>query len=95
MDSTLFENSRLETTKIDNSQLETTQFEINENDDSFSNVNMINKTKCETIILDFSLVQFVDEAGTKCLQKIIKEYKKQNTDILFTNLNGNIVLQIF
>ncbi len=44
-----------------------------------------------TIILDMSAVAFVDEAGTKCLQKIVKEYKNVKVTTLFTNVNRKLI----
>jgi hypothetical protein len=41
------------------------------------------------IVLDFSLVQFVDETGIICLKDTITEYKDQNVQILFACVNGN------
>ena len=46
----------------------------------------------KSIIIDFSLVQFVDESGVKCLNEILKEYEKENVKILLTNINGNFKL---
>lgn len=42
----------------------------------------------DNIILDFSLVQFIDESGVKCLKDIYKEYKIDKVNILIINCNG-------
>ncbi len=46
----------------------------------------------DTIILDMMSVQFVDEAGCKCLRDVVKEYSKENVDILFAHCNGKTLL---
>jgi anti-anti-sigma regulatory factor len=50
----------------------------------------LNKTRSivKTIILDFSLVAKIDEAGVKTLIKIENEYKNDNVTILFASVNG-------
>jgi len=40
------------------------------------------------IVLDFSLVQYVDETGLICLKETIKEYREQNIEILLACVNG-------
>ncbi len=40
------------------------------------------------IVLDFTSVQFIDEASCKCLKEVIKEYKTDEVKILFTNCDG-------
>lgn len=42
----------------------------------------------KAIILDLSLVIFVDEAAVKILKKIFDEYYKGEIKILFSNANG-------
>jgi len=59
-------------------------------------LNMINENGHNTlprkmfkiIIIDFSMIHFVDESGVKCLEKLLNEYKKQGVRIIFTNCNG-------
>ena len=48
----------------------------------------IKKNKFKHIIIDFENVQFVDEAGAKCLDTIVKEYKKENINVIFANCKG-------
>ena len=43
------------------------------------------------IVIDFSSVQFIDEAGCKCLKEITKEYKNDEVRILFANCNGTFI----
>ena len=40
------------------------------------------------IIVDFTLVQFVDETGCKCLKEVVKEYTNDGVKMFFTNCNG-------
>lgn len=42
------------------------------------------------MIIDFSRVNFVDENGVKCLQKIFNEYKKDGVRVILTNCNSKI-----
>lgn len=42
----------------------------------------------ETVVLDFGLVQFIDEIGVKCLKQILTEYNNENVRLLLTNCNG-------
>jgi anti-anti-sigma regulatory factor len=53
-----------------------------------------NANEMNVIVLDMTLVQFVDETGVKCLNLIYDEYTKDNVRFLFTNCNG-IYLIIF
>lgn len=46
------------------------------------------KSSFKNIIIDFKMVNFVDENGVKCLQKILNEYKKEGVKIFFTNVNS-------
>ena len=50
----------------------------------------LDKTKCtvKAIILDFSLVVYIDESGAKELIKIVHEYENNNINILFASVNG-------
>ena len=41
-----------------------------------------------TIILDCTLIRFIDETGAKCLKDIIRDYKKEKVEFLLTNCNG-------
>ncbi len=51
---------------------------------------ILNKARSivKTIILDFSLVAKIDEAGVKTLIKIENEYKNDNVTVLFASVNG-------
>lgn len=44
---------------------------------------------CNKLILDFSLVNCVDEVSVKNLQQIIKAYNKENVMIVLADCNGN------
>ncbi|XP_072257811.1 prestin isoform X1 [Pyxicephalus adspersus] len=44
-----------------------------------------------TIVLDFTPVNFVDSVGVKALKTIIKEYKEIGVDILLSGCNGLVV----
>jgi hypothetical protein len=44
-----------------------------------------------TIIVDFSSVQYVDEAGCKCLKEVVYEYTKDGIKIFFTNCNRKLI----
>ncbi|XP_018415927.1 PREDICTED: prestin [Nanorana parkeri] len=44
-----------------------------------------------TIVLDFTPVNFVDSVGVKMLKTIIKEYKEIGVDILLSGCNGLVV----
>ena len=62
---------------------EETANEVNEK------LNNTAKTKYyKRIILDFTLVQYIDESGLKCLKDILKEYNKEMVQIYFTNCSG-------
>ncbi|RNA41759.1 solute carrier family 26 member 6-like, partial [Brachionus plicatilis] len=56
--------------------------------DDTENDTLNNSKKFETIIINFTNVQFVDEAGCKCLKEIIKDYESDNIQILFACCNG-------
>ena len=43
--------------------------------------------KC--IILDCSMVQFVDEQGVKVLKEVIQDYQNENVRFLLANCNSN------
>jgi anti-anti-sigma regulatory factor len=43
--------------------------------------------KC--IILDCSMVQFIDETGARFLMEIIQEYKNEDVRFLLANCNSN------
>lgn len=53
------------------------------------------KSSFKNIIIDFKMVNFVDENGVKCLQKILNEYKKEGVKILFTNVNCKFLNERF
>ena len=66
-------------------------------------LNMINENGHKTsprktfkiIVIDFSMIHFVDESGVKCLQKLLEEYKKQGVRIFFANCNGkNLIFNL-
>ena len=61
---------------------------LNETSESIVEQKALQKNAYEAIIIDFSLAQFIDEAGVKCLQKILAEYKNEDVKVLFANLNG-------
>ena len=61
---------------------------LNETAESIMEQKTLQKNAYDTIIMDFSLAQFIDEAGVKCLQKILAEYKNEDVRVLFANLNG-------
>ena len=42
------------------------------------------------IIIDFTLVHFIDEYGVKCLQKIKTDYNNDDVKIFLTNCNGKL-----
>lgn len=65
---------------LDKSEIEI-HINNNENDS-------LNNKKFETIIINFSNVQFVDEAGCKCLKEIIKDYESDKIQIIFACCNG-------
>ncbi|CAI9576809.1 unnamed protein product [Staurois parvus] len=44
-----------------------------------------------TIVLDFTPVNFVDSVGVKTLKTIIKEYKEIGVDIILSGCNGLVV----
>ena len=44
--------------------------------------------KYDAIILDCSLIQFIDESGVKCLKEVIDKYSKENVKFLLTYCNG-------
>lgn len=48
-----------------------------------------------TILLDFSLVVTIDEAGVKALTKIVSEYKRDNIKILFASVSGKYLDLVF
>lgn len=50
----------------------------------------LNIKEMNVIVIDMTLVQFVDETGVKCLNLIYDEYTKDNVRLLFTNCNGNL-----
>ena len=58
-----------------------------------SNKNHRNPSKkyYSAIIVDFSSVSFVDEAGCKCIREVYKEYKGDNIKLLFTNCNECVI----
>jgi anti-anti-sigma regulatory factor len=43
---------------------------------------------CNVVIIDFSSVQFVDEAACKCLKEVVKEYKLDGVKVMFSNCDG-------
>ncbi|CAF0714401.1 unnamed protein product [Brachionus calyciflorus] len=47
--------------------------------------------KFDAIVLNFTDVQFVDEAGCKCLQQVIKEYENENVKVLLACCNEKVV----
>lgn len=46
----------------------------------------------KVIILDCTLIQFIDESGVKCLREVIKEYNKEDVKFLLANCNGKFIL---
>ena len=42
----------------------------------------------KVIVLDCTLIQFIDESGLKCLREVIKEYNKEDVKFLLANCNG-------
>ena len=40
------------------------------------------------LIINFSMVNYIDEFGIKCLEKIIIDYKKESIRVCLTNCNG-------
>jgi anti-anti-sigma regulatory factor len=42
------------------------------------------------IIINFSMVNYIDEFGVKCLEKIITDYKKESIRVCLTNCNGKL-----
>lgn len=51
-------------------------------------LNKCSKSCCDIIIIDMTLVQFIDETGVKCLTQVFNEYTKDNVNLMFTNING-------
>jgi anti-anti-sigma regulatory factor len=54
--------------------------------------NELNEKKYKVLIVDCVSVQFIDEAGFKCLKEMINEYEKENIKFLLTNCNGKYCL---
>jgi hypothetical protein len=53
----------------------------------------VNEPMYRAIILDFSLVQFVDEGSIKILVEIIAQYKVEKIKILLCHCNGKYILK--
>ncbi len=65
------------------------EIDVENDDDTFSlMMNTINSND-QTIILDCTRCNFIDESGAKCLKEIVDTYAKENVQILLTNCNGN------
>lgn len=48
----------------------------------------LEKGSVTTIILDFSMVAVIDEAGVKSLVKIVNDYKNEDVTVLLASVNG-------
>jgi anti-anti-sigma regulatory factor len=82
----------LEAKEIDNNNNE----EMNQTVSTLlENEHRIDEKKYKIVIVDCVSVQFIDEAGFKCLKEIINEYEKENVKFLLTNCNGNNIFFFF
>ena len=68
-------NYGCEKNKNDNKKNSPETFSLNNNNKSIEN----------KIIINLSMVNFIDEFGVKCLEKILKDYKKDGALICLTN----------
>ncbi len=53
-----------------------------------SSNNFVEIKQYNIIILDCTLIQFIDETGVKCLNDLINDYKKENVQFLLSNCNS-------
>ena len=60
--------------------------------DSNSSISNSENKYYDIIILDCTLIQFIDETGVKCLNDLIKDYKKENVQFLLSNCNSKYLL---
>jgi MFS superfamily sulfate permease-like transporter len=55
-----------------------------------TNNNNDRKEGDKKIIINFSMVNYIDEFGVKCLEKIIIDYRKESIRVCLTNCNGKL-----
>ncbi len=55
-----------------------------------TNNNNDRKEVDKKIIINFSMVNYIDEFGVKCLEKIIIDYRKESIRVCLTNCNGKL-----
>ena len=66
-----------------------------DDDETFSLMMNTVNSNAQTIILDCTSCNYIDESGAKCLKEIVDTYAKENVQILLTNCNGNVLCCLF